>query len=207
MQSKGSKGIQRHSGSTFAEQGLLKPLSRHVPHEATLQQLQLFCLTHRRICGDLISMFKITHEISNGVHLHPFNPQRATRPRQRCCTHRPQYALSIRAIPFWNKVPAKIVNTSSAKSIKALLDPNQPSLFLEVPISLTSSHNQSNLHTLTHLKTSHQKDHFHIHTPLHLVVYVVLNAYSTNKTDLMGYQKKSPCIFLLCNQLAGQHND
>ncbi len=34
---------------------------RHVPYEAALIQLRIFSLTHRRIRGDLIAMFKITH--------------------------------------------------------------------------------------------------------------------------------------------------
>ncbi len=33
----------------------------HVPYEAELKQLHLFSLAHRRILGDLITMFKITH--------------------------------------------------------------------------------------------------------------------------------------------------
>ncbi len=36
---------------------------RHVPYEAALDQLRLFSLTRRRICGDLIAMFKITHDL------------------------------------------------------------------------------------------------------------------------------------------------
>ncbi len=32
----------------------------HFQYETALQQPQLFALTHRQFCGDLISMFKIT---------------------------------------------------------------------------------------------------------------------------------------------------
>ncbi len=34
---------------------------RHVPYEAALKQLRPFSLTQRRIRGELIAMFKITH--------------------------------------------------------------------------------------------------------------------------------------------------
>ncbi len=43
---------------------------RLVPHEAALQQLQLFSLTSWRIRGDLIFMFKITH----GLWDSPWSP-------------------------------------------------------------------------------------------------------------------------------------
>ncbi len=48
---------------------------RHVPYETALKQLRLFSLAHRRIRGDLIAMFKITHGLlefpmaSNFAHL------------------------------------------------------------------------------------------------------------------------------------------
>ncbi len=54
--------------------------------------------------------------------------------QQRCCTRRRQFAFTIRAVPFWNKLSAKIVNASSVKSFKALLDAHWQSLFPEVPI-------------------------------------------------------------------------
>ncbi len=41
---------------------LLKGL-RHVLYEAALKQLRLFSLTHRRIRGDLIAMFKTTQGV------------------------------------------------------------------------------------------------------------------------------------------------
>ncbi len=61
--------------------------------------------------------------------------------QQRCCTRRRQFAFTIRAVPFWNKLPAEIINTSSVKSFKTLLDAHRQSLFPEIPIKPTSSHN------------------------------------------------------------------
>ncbi len=54
--------------------------------------------------------------------------------QQRCCTRRRQFTFTIRAVPFWNKLPAEIVNASSVKSFKALLDARWQSLFPGVPI-------------------------------------------------------------------------
>ncbi len=41
--------------------------------------------------------------------------------------------VAIRAIPFWNKLPAEIVNASSVKSSKTPLDASWQSLFPKVP--------------------------------------------------------------------------
>ncbi len=86
--------------------------------------------THRRIRGDLIAMLKITHCLlkfpmastfahptHKGLrgHAYKFN-------QQRCCTHRRQFTFTIRAVPFWNKLPTEIVNASSVKYFKTLLD-------------------------------------------------------------------------------------
>ncbi len=103
---------------------------RHVPYEAALKQLRLFSLTHRRIRGDLITMFKITHGLlefpmastfvyptHQGLRGHAFKFH-----QQRYGTHRRQFAFTIRAVPFWNKLPAEIVNESWVTSFKALLD-------------------------------------------------------------------------------------
>ncbi len=54
--------------------------------------------------------------------------------QQRCCSRRRQFAFTFRAVPFWNKLPAEIINASSVKSFKALLDARWQSLFPEVPI-------------------------------------------------------------------------
>ncbi len=69
---------------------------QHVPSEAALQQLRLFSLTHRRIRGDSINIFKV---IFKGLLEFPTgsivtHPTRATRPhQQRCCTRRRQHAF------------------------------------------------------------------------------------------------------------------
>ncbi len=108
--------------------GFVKGL-RHVPYEAALKQLRLFSITHRRI-RDLISMFKITHGLlefpmastfvyptRQGLRGHAFKFH-----QQRCCMRRRQFTFTIRAVPFWNKLPAEVVNASSLKSFKTLLD-------------------------------------------------------------------------------------
>ncbi len=115
---------------------------RHVPYEAALVQLRLFSLARRRIRGDLKAMFKITHGLlefpmattfvyptRQGLRGHVFKFH-----QQRCCTRRRHFAFTIRAVPFWNKLQAEIVNASSVKSFKALLDAHWQSLFPEVPI-------------------------------------------------------------------------
>ncbi len=104
----------------------------------TSQQTQ----NNSRIRGDLIALFKITHGLlkfpmastfvyptRQGLRGHAFKFH-----QQRCCTSRRQFAFTIRVVPFWNKLPAEIVNASSVKSFKALLDARWQSLFPEVPI-------------------------------------------------------------------------
>ncbi len=72
---------------------------RHVLYEAALKQLRLFFLTHRRIRGDLIAMFTITHGLLEfpmvSTFVHPTYPTRQGLcdhafkfHQQRCCTRR-----------------------------------------------------------------------------------------------------------------------
>ncbi len=106
---------------------------RYVPYEAAPQQLRLFSLTHRRILGEC-PCSKIIHGLlvfpmestftpltRKGIraHAHKFH-------QQRCYTRRRQCAFTIRAVQFWNKPPAEIVNASSVKSFKTLLHPPPP---------------------------------------------------------------------------------
>ncbi len=128
----------------------------HVPYEAALKQLRLFSLTHRRIRGDLMAIFKIiyglfefpmastfAHPTRKGLRGHAYKFH-----QQRCCTHRRQFAFAIRAVPFWNKLPTEIVSASSVKSFKTLLDAHWQSLF-------PSSHNPFPQYTSTHAKKTH----------------------------------------------------
>ncbi len=105
---------------------------RRVPFEAALKQLSLFSLTHRRIRGRLIAMFKITHGLlefpmastfahptRKGLRCHAYKFH-----QQRCCARRRQFAFTIRAVPFWNKLPAEKANASAVKSFNTLLVPH-----------------------------------------------------------------------------------
>ncbi len=83
--------------------------------------------------------------------------------QQRCCTHRRQFAFTIRTVSFWIKLPTKIVDASSVKSFKAL----------PVPRSIHLTHLQSQSIPSAHIdprKNSHRNDPSHITLPLHLVV-------------------------------------
>ncbi len=74
---------------------------RHVPYEAALKQLRLFSLTHQRIRGDLISMFKITHDPlefpmeSTLAHPTPkgLRGHASKFHQQGCCSHRRLFAF------------------------------------------------------------------------------------------------------------------
>ncbi len=115
---------------------------QHVPYEAAFKQIRLSSLTHRRIRGDLIAMLKITHGLLEfpmaPTFAHPTRKELRglayTFHQRRCCTRRRQFAITIRAVLFWNKLQADIVNASSVESFKTLLDAHWKSQFPEVPI-------------------------------------------------------------------------
>ncbi len=135
--------ISRRRGIGKVQKLNLKVLKgfRHVPYEAPVKHFRLFSLTHRRILGHLISMFKITHSLllfpMNSTFTHPTHKGLRGHAykfhQQRCCTRRQQFDFTIRIVLFWNKRPAKIVNEFSVISFKALLDSHWQSLFREVP--------------------------------------------------------------------------
>ncbi len=106
-------------------------------HNQDCLKLRLTSLTHRQIRGDLISMFKINHGLLESPLESTFtNPTlKGLRDhRERCCTHRRLFTFTIRAVPFWSKLPAALVYASSEKSFKTPLVTHWQSLFPKVPI-------------------------------------------------------------------------
>ncbi len=149
----------RHAEASEKVQKLALKFVKGLRHEAALKKFRLFSPTHRRICGDQIAMFTITHgplefptastfahRTRKGLRSHVYKFH-----QQRCCTRRRQFAFTIRAVPFRNKLPAEIVKASSVKSFKTLLDAHWQSLFPEVS---TSSHNPFPQPTSAHVKNS-----------------------------------------------------
>ncbi len=79
---------------------------RHVPYETALQRLRLFSLVLRRICGDLICMYKIMHDLLDFPCDTIFvGPTRIGIHQQPCKTRRRQHAFSVRVVPNWWAAP------------------------------------------------------------------------------------------------------
>ncbi len=53
----------------------------------------------------------------SGLHGHAFKVH-----QQRCKTRRRQHGFRVRMVPYWNKLPEKIVNASSVETFKLRLD-------------------------------------------------------------------------------------
>ncbi len=87
-------------------------------------------------------MFKITHGLLEFLMASTFahSTRKGLRGQaykfhqQRYCTRRRQFAFTIRVVPFWNKLPAEVVNASSVKSLKDTSGAHWQSLFPDVPI-------------------------------------------------------------------------
>ncbi len=95
-------------------------------YEVALQRLGLFFLIGGRVRGDLICMFKITHfpfdavfaaPTRSGLRGHDF---KIPLQRRKTCHH--QHVFNVRVVPYWNKLPEEIVNTSSMQKIKSRHD-------------------------------------------------------------------------------------
>ncbi len=63
-------------------------------------------------------MFKISHGLLECPINFPNNAQ------DYAATRRRQYVFSIPAVPFWNKLPAEIINAWAVRSFKTQVDAN-----------------------------------------------------------------------------------
>ncbi len=78
-----------------------------------------FAYSPRRIRGDLITMFKITHGLlefpMSSTFAHPTRKGQLDHAhrfhQQRWCTRRRQFAFTSRTAPFWNKLPVGLIST------------------------------------------------------------------------------------------------
>ncbi len=84
-------------------------------------------VTHGLLEFPMASTF--AHPTRKGLRSHAYKFH-----QQRYYTHRRQFAYTIRAVPFWNKLQTEVVNASSVKSFKTLLDAHWQSLFPEATI-------------------------------------------------------------------------
>ncbi len=87
----------------------------------------MFKITHGVLEFPMASTF--AHPTRKGLRGHAYKFY-----EQRCFSRRRQFAFTIRTVPFWNELPAEIVNASSVKSFKTLPDDHWQSLFPEEPI-------------------------------------------------------------------------
>ncbi len=84
-------------------------------------------ITHGLLEFPMASTF--AHPTRKGLRGHAYKFH-----QQRCCTRRRQLAFTIRAVLFWNKLPAEIAYASSVNFFMTLLDAHWQPLFPEVPI-------------------------------------------------------------------------
>ena len=101
---------------------------KHLPYKERLKRLKLPSLTHRRLRGDVIMMFKITHgftrtsleipySTNQNLRGHPFKlePTRFT-------TSARMHFFSNRVVYEWNRLPESVVVSRTVDCFKARLD-------------------------------------------------------------------------------------
>jgi hypothetical protein len=109
----------------------LVPGLADLPYPERLRLLKLPSLTHRRLRGDLIEMYKLTHGIYNiDTSWLPLRGQQhhATRGHQYhvkiqyCNLEVRKNCFSLRAAQPWNNLPEEVVQAPSVNAFKARLD-------------------------------------------------------------------------------------
>ena len=109
----------------------LIPELRSLSYEDRVQQCKLTTLETRRVRGDQIEVFKITHGIEgldsgmffkyrtdNGTRGHSW----ALHAKERCKLDIRTYAFSQRTINEWNRLPGECVNATSVNMFKNKID-------------------------------------------------------------------------------------
>ena len=107
----------------------------HLSYEDRLRKLKLPSLSYRRLRGDMIEVFKITHEIYDPVStksllvpLLPLFAVGSTRSngfkivKKHTNTTAYQHFFTNRVVNYWNGLPHHVVNVDSVNSFKNALD-------------------------------------------------------------------------------------
>ena len=95
-----------------------------------LQRLNLPTLKYRRLCGDMIEVFKITHEIydpdvSLKLVYHPNSNTSGNNYKllnQSFHYDARKYCFSARIVNIWNSLPNDVVNVNNFNQFKTRLD-------------------------------------------------------------------------------------
>ena len=101
---------------------------RYKTYEETLRVLKLPTLKYRRLRGDLIEMYKLTHNIYNidSSSLFQFNATNRGNNyiiyKPICRTDKRKYFFTNRTINYWNKLDNKTVNYDNINIVKVNLD-------------------------------------------------------------------------------------
>lgn len=101
---------------------------RNLEYEERLKELQLPSLVYRRLRGDLIEIYKYTHDCYDTKSLFEIQEDNITRgndlkiKKQRCRRDVRKRFFSLRITDIWNKLPNSIVNASSLCLFKIKID-------------------------------------------------------------------------------------
>ena len=110
------------------------PGMKDLTYKQRLQKLELPTLSYRRIRGDMIEVYKITHdlydpEVSNLLIMHNTSDEGITTrgheyklQKRRAKGNIRKHSFTHRVIDTWNNLPSKVVEAPSISSFKRRLD-------------------------------------------------------------------------------------
>jgi hypothetical protein len=116
------EGVQRRATKVI-------PGLKDLTYEQRLAKMKLPSLYYRRIRGDLIEMYKYSHEIYKlGEKLFVYEENKTTRghiyklKKNRCNTTLRQHFFTQRVINRWNSLPASVIEAPSLNAFKNRID-------------------------------------------------------------------------------------